>query len=288
MGNLLITVMKFSMWMKTGSSAMFSEAMHTLVDCGNQAFLLMGLRQASMAADTTFQYGYGRAAFFWSLVSALGMFWMGACVSTFHGVANLITPHPHIDVGWETWAVLGFSFAVDGVVFAKAFKELRARAQEDESPMLRYLVQMKDPFLLAVLLEDFSGTVGVLLASAGIGLTQLTGNVLWDSLASISIGGLLGGVALTLVRTNQRFLLGQSVEREVTNDIKKLILARPAVERVYEVQSQWLGPASFSYKAEIDFDGSNLAAQLHHACVSPCVRLVRCCFTVQRDPQLRE
>lgn len=84
-GNVLITVMKFSMWMKTGSSAMFSEAMHTLVDVGNQAFLLLGLRQASMAADTTFQYGYGRAAFFWSLVSALGMFWMGACVSTFHG-----------------------------------------------------------------------------------------------------------------------------------------------------------------------------------------------------------
>ena len=155
---------------------------------------------------------------------------------------------PHISVGWETWAVLGFSFAVDGVVFAKAFRELRARAEEEGSPMLRYLITMKDPFLLAVLLEDFCGTVGVLLAAAGIGLTQVTGNVLWDSIASIAIGGMLGAVALTLVRTNQRFLLGQSVEKSITSDIKAIILARPAVERVYEVQSQWLGPASFSYK----------------------------------------
>ena len=164
------------------------------------------------------------------------------------GVSHLVTPMPHISVGWETWAVLGFSFAVDGVVFAKAFKELRSRAREEGSPMFRYLVNMKDPFLLAVLLEDFSGTLGVVLAAMGIGLTQVTGNVVWDSLASIAIGGLLGGVALTLVRTNQRFLMGQSVEKEITSDIQQLILSRPAVERVYEVQSQWLGPASFSYK----------------------------------------
>lgn len=100
------------------------------------------------------------------------------------------------------------------------------------------------------------------MASAGIGMTILTGNPMWDSLASIGIGGLLTGVAYSLIRLNQRFLLGQAVEPEIEEGIKTLLLNRPAIDKIFSVRSQWVGPSTFSYKAEVDFDGTYLAAKL--------------------------
>ena len=91
-GNLVITVLKFGVYLRTGSAAMLSEAVHTLVDSGNQAILLIGIRQMSNASDQRHPYGYGRAAFFWGLVSALGMFWVGSGVSIMHGVTELVHP----------------------------------------------------------------------------------------------------------------------------------------------------------------------------------------------------
>lgn len=116
--------------------------------------------------------------------------------------------------------------------------------------------------MAAVFYEDFSACLGVLLASAGLGLTQWTGNPIWDSLASIGIGGLLGAVAFRLVNMNKQFLLGQAVDRQTVDDIKRMILARGSIESVRDVQSQWLGPSTFAFKAEVDFDGTFLSAKL--------------------------
>jgi zinc transporter 9 len=261
-GNTAITTLKILAWLKTGSSAMLSEAIHSLVDTGNQAILILGLRQASGAPDKKHQYGYGRAAYFWSLISALGMFWMGSGVTIFHGIQTIIEPLPELTLSWEVWCVLAASFSIDGWVLKRSVQELLTTKPKNMS-FYQHVKRTKDPFMMAVLLEDMSACTGVIMAGCGIGATHLTGNPLWDSLASISIGVLLGGVAVSLIRLNQKFLLGQSVEPEIEKGIRELLLARPSIDNVYAVQSQWVGPSTFSYKVR---------AQLRHV-TTLCVRL---------------
>nr|CCA18664.1 zinc transporter putative [Albugo laibachii Nc14] len=253
-GNTAITILKTLAWLKTGSSAMLSEAIHSLVDTGNQAILVLGLRQAAGVPDKKHQYGYGRAAYFWSLISALGIFWLGSGVTITHGMQCLINPPTELTLSWEIWSVLACSFLIDGWVLKRAVQELLETKPPNIS-LVRYIKYIKDPFMMAVLLEDMTACTGVVIAACGIGATHITGNPLWDSLASISIGLLLGGVAVTLIRMNQRFLLGQSVEPEIEKGIRALLLARPSIDNVYAVQSQW---------AEVDFDGTYLAAKLLH------------------------
>jgi zinc transporter 9 len=111
-------------------------------------------------------------------------------------------------------------------------------------------------------MEDFAACTGVVIAAGGIGLTAATGDPMWDSLASIGVGCLLGTVAVTLVRINQRFLLGRAIDAETEAGIRDILKKRKTIEAVYRCQSQWLGPTSFSFKAEVDFDGTFLAANL--------------------------
>ncbi|ETI45862.1 hypothetical protein F441_09582 [Phytophthora nicotianae CJ01A1] len=260
-GNTAITTLKVLAWLKTGSSAMLSEAIHSLVDTGNQAILILGLKQASGVPDKKHQYGYGRAAYFWSLISALGIFWLGSGVTVFHGIQSILEPPEELFLSWEVWCVLAASFSIDGWVLKRSVQELLATKPKNMS-FYQHVKRTKDPFMMAVLLEDMAACTGVLMAGCGIGASHITGNPLWDSLASISIGVLLGGVAVSLIRLNQKFLLGQSVEPEIEKGIRELLLARPSIDNVYAVQSQWVGPSTFSYKAEVDFDGTYLAAKL--------------------------
>ncbi|KDO16413.1 hypothetical protein SPRG_18062 [Saprolegnia parasitica CBS 223.65] len=162
---------------------------------------------------------------------------------------------------WEVWAVLAASFGIDGYVLSRAVRELRATKPKDVS-LYEHVKTIKDPFMMAVLLEDLAACTGVVIALGGIGASYVTGNPFWDSAASIGIGCLLGGVAVSLIRMNQRFLLGQSVDAEIEQGIKALLLSRPSIDNVYAVQSQWVGPSTFSFKAEVDFDGTYMAAQL--------------------------
>lgn len=210
-GNSIITVLKTLAWAKTGSTAMLSEAIHSLVDTGNQGLLLLGLQQAAGVPDKKHQYGYGRAAYFWSLISALGMFWLGAGVTVSHGIDTLFHPPTDLSISWEAWSVLGASFIIDGWVLSRVVRELRASKPPGVS-LRQHIKGIKDPIIMAVFYEDSSACIGVVMALAGIAATQITGNVVWDSIASIGIGGLLGVVAISLIRLNQRFLLGQSVE----------------------------------------------------------------------------
>ncbi|KAI9913144.1 hypothetical protein PsorP6_005740 [Peronosclerospora sorghi] len=248
-GNTAITTLKVLAWLKTGSNAMLSEAIHSLVDTGNQAILILGLKQASGVPDKKHQYGYGRAAYFWSLISALGIFWLGSGVTVFHGIQSIVAPPKELTLSWEAWSVLAASFSIDGWVLKRSVQELLASKPANQS-FYHHVKQMKDPFMMAVLLEDMSACLGVIMAGCGIGASFITGNPLWDSLASISIGVLLGGVAISLIRMNQKYLLGQSVEPEIENGIRELLLARPSIDNVYAVQSQWVGPSTFSYKFE--------------------------------------
>eukprot|EP00518_Triparma_eleuthera_P012576 CAMPEP_0182475786 /NCGR_PEP_ID=MMETSP1319-20130603/27947_1 /TAXON_ID=172717 /ORGANISM="Bolidomonas pacifica, Strain RCC208" /LENGTH=499 /DNA_ID=CAMNT_0024676813 /DNA_START=99 /DNA_END=1595 /DNA_ORIENTATION=+ len=261
LGNLLITLAKAGAYASSGSSALLSEAVHSLVDSGNQALLLLGLRDVGRLNDSAHPYGYGKSIYFWSLVSALGTFWLGAGVSMTHSVQHMLEPALMQEIGWEVWGVLGFSLAVDGYVLSGVVSNLK-KTKPPGLSFLSHARSIRDPATLAVLLEDGAACTGVLLASLGLAASHATGNPLYDGVAGCAVSALLAGMGLTLAQLNRRYLLGQAVDNKIVSDINSIILGRPGIDGVSAVQSQWTGPYAFSYKAEIDLDGTYLAARL--------------------------
>ncbi|GMH54476.1 hypothetical protein TL16_g01681 [Triparma laevis f. inornata] len=260
LGNLIITGSKFAAYSVSGSSAMLSESIHSLVDSGNQALLLIGLRDVGRLNDASHPYGYGKSIYFWSLVSALGTFWLGAGVSMTHSVQYLMNPGLE-EVTWHVWGVLGVSLVVDGWVLRKVVGQVM-EDKPKEVGYFKHIMAIRDPATLAILLEDGAACTGVLIAGLGISLSHLTSNPIFDGLAGVGVSCLLAGMGFTLARLNQRFLLGQAVDSDIVQSINAIILERDSIDSVASVQSQWTGPYSFSYKAEIDVDGTFLAAKL--------------------------
>lgn len=262
LGNVVITSAKMACWISTGSSAMLSEAIHSLVDCGNQVFLLVGLRGADSKPDKNHQYGYGKSVYFWSLVSALGTFWCGAGISGWNSIGELINPgvNSHA-MGWEMWSVLSLSLAIDGWVLRETVTSLM-KSKPDGMSFLQHVRNIRNPTTAAVLMEDGAAVLGVIIAVIGTSATHLTHSPIPDGIAGLSIAGLLGFMGVYLSNLNMKYLLGHAVDPEITQGIKKILLARPAIDEVLSEQSQWVGPNSFTYKAEVDFDGTYLAAKL--------------------------
>ncbi|KAL7437367.1 hypothetical protein ACHAXM_009084 [Skeletonema potamos] len=267
-GNFVIASAKLAAAISSGSSAMLSEFVHSVVDCGNQALLLVGLNSSQHAPDRSHPYGYGKAIYFWALVSALGTFFLGAGVSMTHAVGELIDPSVTTEVPWEVWGVLGMSFVVDGYVFSKTVQGVKASMRIDGSQGKNMsfwtyaTTKVRDPATVAVLLEDGAACLGVVLAIGGIGMTQYTGLPIFDGMAGIGISALLGVMGIALVNVNHRYLIGHGVDKATREDIEQIILSRRSIDNVHAVQTQWTGPDTFSYKAEVDFDGTFLAAKL--------------------------
>ena len=149
-GNVVICAAKLAASISSGSSSMFSEFIHSVVDCGNQSLLLLGLRDAGNVADRRHPYGYGKSIYFWALVSALGTFFLGAGISGTQAWAELMEPSLN-DISWEVWSVLGFSFAVDGYVLTKTIVGIRESMPKDiETPFWSYVAKIRDPATMAV------------------------------------------------------------------------------------------------------------------------------------------
>lgn len=251
---------KFGAWVSSGSSAMLAEFIHSVVDCGNQSLLLIGLRDSQMEADRKHPYGYGKSIYFWALVSALGTFFLGAGVSMTHAIGDLMEPSLQ-NITWEVWAVLLLSFSVDGYVLKQTIAET-LEGKPEGVPYLTHLRTLRDPATLAVLLEDGAACLGIVLAIAGIAASHVSGNPIFDGIAGVGISALLGAMGIALVRVNHRFLLGSAIDPHIVEDIGKILLSRRSIDNIRSIQSQWTGPDTFSYKAEVDFDGTYLAAKL--------------------------
>jgi zinc transporter 9 len=177
-----------------------------------------------------------------------------------HAVGHMM--HPTLEpISWEVWSVLVFSFAVDGYVLKKTIAETLEYKPKGVT-YWAHLKSIRDPATLAVLLEDGAACLGIVMAFGGIAASHYTQNPIYDGLAGVGISTLLGLMGLALTRMNHRFLLGQGVEKEITDGIEQILLGRRSIDFIGSVQSQWTGPDTFSYKAEVDFDGTYLAASL--------------------------
>lgn len=233
---------------------MFSEAIHSIVDTLNQALLLVGLTRSLKKADDSFEYGYGNERFFWALISACGIFFVGAGVTAYSAIDSLLHPH-EVAFSPILIAVLLFAFAVEFYTFRVAAKALKKSFPESG---WRERLSLADPMTLAVYLEDAVAVFGVLIAALSLGISYYTGNVVWDALGSLVIAVLLGFVALVLIIKNRSYLIGHSIPEKLQEQVIKLLEADPAIEKVIDFKSTVLGWRVYRIKCEVEFNGGAL------------------------------
>ena len=253
-GNFFVAGIKFFAASISGSSALFSEAIHSLADTLNQILLLIGIGRSTKDADDSFEYGYGNERFFWALISACGVLFVGAGVTAYAGIDTLMNPH-HVEFSAVVFGVLVVSFVVEFSTFLVA-----ARALQRDFPHLswRERINRADPSTLSVFLEDVIAVLGIVVVSVSLLLAYYTGNTLWDAVGSIVIAGLLGLVAVMLIIKNRSYLIGHSMPEELQDEVVALLDFEPAIEKVIDFKSSSIGFGTYRIKCEVEFNGSAL------------------------------
>ena len=261
--NSVITVTKLTAFAFTGSGAMLSEGIHSLADGSNQTLLALGIKKAKKAPDTEHPYGYGRDAFVWAMISAVGIFFLGCGFTLYHGGSALwahLQGHSHpIESVNVAVGVLIFSVILESWTLWVAVVEVTKSAKAADMTLSEYTQKGPDPMAVAVLLEDAAAVIGVLIALACIGMYLLTGNPIWDAIGSLIISALLGAVAIFLVKKNRSALLGRTVTQREHDAVTQVLKSDPAVEQLHDVKATVMGADSFRFKAEVDFDGKVIA-----------------------------
>jgi len=249
-GNALISITKFVASAMTGSSAMLSESIHSVVDTGNQALLLLGLRQAAKPADSQHPFGYGMELYFWSFVVAILLFALGAGVSVYEGIDKLRSPHPVSDPHIN-FIVLGVALIFESVAWAVAFKEFRK--QKGTRGYLEGVRHSKDPAIFVVLFEDTAAVLGLITAFLGIALSTHFNNSMFDAGASIVIGIILATTAIFLALECKGLLIGEGASKAVVSGVEAIVEAHPGILAVNELLTMHLGPEDILLNISIDF-----------------------------------
>jgi len=260
--NLLIAAVKFIAAAFTASSAMLSEAVHSLVDCGNQVLLLRGLRLAARPADARHPLGHGRELYFWTFVVALLVFALGAGVSAYEGVLRVLHPRPVENIT-TAYVVLGLALLFETLswrVALRAFREAKG-----EMGYLQAIRTTKDPTSFTVLLEDSAALLGLLFALAGTLLGEALGIPELDGVAAITIGLLLAGVAMLIARESKGLLIGESARPALEAAILRLAEEHPAVDRAEAPLTVHLAPRQVVAALRLDFHDDLRASEVERA-----------------------
>ena len=252
--NALITVLKFVAAVITGSSGMMAEALHSVADTTNQIFLLLGLRFYKRPASTKHPFGFGKERFFWSFIAAIFIFGVGATYAIYEGIEKLRHPHPPTNLKWAYW-VLGLSFVLEACSIGLAIYQEVREAHHEGLTFGEYLRESKDPTAKTVLFEDSAALIGIVVAAAGLVLTEYqvggAAGAYWDGMASIIIGIVLAIVAFVLARSSRGLLLGEAANPKVLQAIKKAIEGHPNVEQVVELLTMHLAPKQILINAHV-------------------------------------
>jgi cation diffusion facilitator family transporter len=264
-GNLVIAIIKFVAAAISGSSAMVSEGIHSLVDTGNGLLLLVGLKKAAQPADEAHPFGHGKSLYFYTNIVAISIFGIGGGMSVYEGIAHIRHVAPNVAMGDPTAAyiVLALAMLIEGSSFTVAVRQFRA-ARGGSSPV-QFMKGSKDPSLYAVVLEDGAALLGLVFAFLGIFLGHLLNNPHLDGIASIAIGLLLMSVAAFLIRRTMGLLVGEGVSREELADIRRRVEADPAVERAGDILTMYMGPHDLLVNMGVCFTAGTTAEQMHQA-----------------------
>lgn len=264
--NFGIAVAKFAAAAWTGSSAMLSEAIHSLVDTSNQGLMLYGIKRSQRPADAVHPFGYAKELYFWAFVVAVLLFSLGAGVAIYEGVDKLANPRPITDP-IVNYVVIGVAFLLESFSAHRAITEFNAR--RGNQPIGYALRSSKDPALFTVLLEDIAALIGLTFAFCGIAIAHATGSTAADAYASILIGLLLGAVAAFMSIEIRSLIIGESASPAVRRDIQEAILAevgpgRP-IRAINEIRTTHLGPTDILVVASVDFEDDETAASIEAA-----------------------
>ncbi len=257
--NVGIAIAKFVAAAITGSSAMVTEGVHSLVDSTNHVLLLYGTKRSGKPADAKQPLGYGRELYFWSFVVAILVFALGAGVSLYEGVLHLIHPEPASDV-LIAFVVLGVAAVLEGWSTWEAMREFNvARGPKGLIAAVR---DTKDAPTLIVLLENTGALIGLAVAAAGIALAHWTGNPIWDGIASVVIGLVLGAIAILLLFEAKGLLIGESADPELIAAIRECFEGHAGVCAVHEVIAVHQAPHMVVAIISADFEDTILAREV--------------------------
>lgn len=262
-GNLLIALTKFVAALLTGSSAMLSEGVHSLVDTGNGLLLLYGLRRSARPPDRHHPLGYGRELYFWSFIVALLVFALGAGIAFYEGLTHMLDPVP-IENAMVNYVVLGLCFLFEGGSWWVAKREFDGK--KGDLGYVEAVRRSKDPSVYTILFEDSAALLGLVIAFTGILAAEYTGLPQLDGAASIGISMILGATAIFLARESKGLLMGEPALPDVQEAILAIAQADPAVERANGVLTTHLGPEQIVANLSIDF-ADRLTAPEIEACV---------------------
>jgi cation diffusion facilitator family transporter len=249
--NLGIAVSKFIAAAITGSSAMLTEGIHSVVDSVNQLLLIWGRRQARKPADERHPFGYGRELYFWSFIVAVLVFALGAGVSVYEGVVHIMAPE-HAVSPIIAYGVLLVAFLLEGGSTWAAFKEFREA--KGSLGWFAAVLHSKDPPAFIVLLENGAAMAGILVAAAGLALSQLTGNPFFDGAASVVIGIILGLTALLLAVESKALLIGEAADPELVAGLRAAASGREGISGVGQILTLHSSPDQITAMMSIDFD----------------------------------
>jgi cation diffusion facilitator family transporter len=261
-GNALIAITKFVAAVTTGSSAMLSEAIHSVVDTGNQILLLYGLRQSKKPPDAQFPFGHGKEIYFWSFIVAILIFAVGAGISIYEGIHQLAHPTPVKDY-MISYVVLGLAVIFEGVAWLFAFTEFSK--VKGKWGYIEAVQRGKDPSIFVVLFEDSAAMLGLVVAFVGILLSQLTGMTSFDGLASVFIGLILAGTAMWLAYETKGLLIGESASPAVVQGIREIARSHPIVQHVNEILTMHMGPDFILVNISVNFADAASADEIEDA-----------------------
>jgi cation diffusion facilitator family transporter len=259
-GNVAIAIVKFIAAGMTGSSAMISEGIHSVVDTGNGCLLLVGLKKSEKPANERHPFGYGKEVYFWSLIVAMSVFGIGGGLSMYEGIDHLLNPAP-LEDPTINYIVLGLSFLFEGISFTIAYRQFR-RHKGDRGP-IQAIRHGKDPSMFTVVFEDTAALIGLTIAFVGIFLSHQLDNVYFDGVASVCIGVLLAGVAMWLAVETKGLLVGERADPALVRAVEEIAAGDEDVVGVGHALTMHLGPAEVLLNLGIEFRPGTTAEAIH-------------------------
>jgi cation diffusion facilitator family transporter len=262
LGNLAIAATKFIAAFFTGSAAMLSEAIHSVVDTGNGGLMLFGIHQSRKPPDFDHPFGHGRELYFWTLIVGILIFAVGGGMSAYEGFTHLARPVPVADPKWN-YIVLGFATLFEGTTWYFGWKAFSA--ERGKKGVLEAIHTSKDPTSFSVLLEDSAALVGLVVAFLGIFLGRQLNLPYLDGVASVVIGALLCAVAVLMVYESKGLLIGEGVDRETLENLRALVEADSDVEHVQHLHTIYQGARAVLLVIELRFRDTISALEIRGA-----------------------
>ena len=250
--NFTIAIAKFFGFVITSSSAMLAEAVHSLADTSNQALLLLGKKRSKKSPSDERPFGFGRERFFWAFVVSLVLFSLGSMYAVYEGIEKIRHPH-EIESLWWALAILLFAMVMEAYAFQTAVKE--SRFYKGDHSWKSFIRRSRIPELPVVLLEDFGALMGLVFAFVCVLIADVTGNAVWDGIGTLSIGILLGLIAIILAIETKSLLIGEGALPEQSMRIENAITSSPEVSSLIDMRTEYLGPETLLVAAKIEFSG---------------------------------